>query len=135
MKKSIQKEKQNLKSIDQMTVAKIIADTHNIPLSIVIEIIELEQKLTMQYVKDGYKVIKKNYITLTPIIKKGYVLKSKITGKSHQIDDRSSIKVTLGQGFKVYVSGTKEKMPDKMCRFVDKGLNSIESIDVTSLSL
>lgn len=111
----------SMKYIDQLTMAKHISEVLGIPTGIISEIIELEQKLTMQYVRDGYKVTKKNYVTFTPKKKKGYTLKSNITGKSHEIEERISIKTTLGQGFKVYVSGQKDKMPDKICRFVDKG--------------
>jgi hypothetical protein len=114
--------------MDQMTMARTISETLNVPLAMIIEIIELEQKLTMQYVRDGYKVTKKNYITFTPVKKKGFVLESKITGKSHKIPDRNSIRVTLGQGFKVYVSGQKDKMPEKICRFVDTKVTNLEPI-------
>lgn len=121
MTKAKIKNKVVFKYIDQLTMAKQISELLNLPTGIITEIIELEQKLTMQYVRDGYKVTKKNYITFTPKKKKGYTLKSSITGKAYEIEDRMSVKTTLGQGFKVYVSGQKDKMPDKICRFVDKG--------------
>jgi hypothetical protein len=119
MAKATFKKADTIKYINQYSMAKYISETLNIPIGLVTEVIELEQKLTMQYVRDGYKVTKKNYVTFTPIKKKGFTLKSSITGKSHKIPDRMSIKTTLGQGFKVYVSGLKDKMPEKICRFVD----------------
>ena len=110
----------NIKSIDQMAMAKIIATRLAISLQLALQVIELEQKLTMQYVKGGYKVVKKNYIIFTPVAKPGYILESKLDGQTYEVPDRVVIKTSLGQGFKSYVTNNGTKMPEKICRFVDK---------------
>ena len=53
-----------VKTIDQLTFARIIAQKYELPINTVLNIILEEQKLTMKYVDDGYKVIKKNYLTI-----------------------------------------------------------------------
>jgi len=114
----MKKENRN-KTVDQLTVAKMIADKYNINLSSVITIIEEEQKITMEFVRSGYKVIKKNYVTFTPIKKKGYRMKSSLDGKEYDIPERTIVKSSIGLGFKSYVSNNTSKMPDRICRFVD----------------
>ena len=52
------------RTIDQLSMARMIAQKYSINVSDVTTIIEAEQKLTMEYVKMGYKVIKKNYLTI-----------------------------------------------------------------------
>ena len=81
-------------------------------------IIEEEQKLTMQYVKMGYKVIKKNYLTIESkdvAAKKAWV--SPLNGKTYDIEPTVRVLVRVGAGFKQYVAD--RKMPDKLCRFVN----------------
>lgn len=107
------------KTVDQLTVAKMIAEKFDINLTSVIAIIEEEQKITMEFVRSGYKVIKKNYVTFTPIMKKGYKMKSSLDGKEYVVPKRTIVKPTIGLGFKTYVSNNTSKMPDRICRFVD----------------
>ena len=57
-----------VKTIDQLTFARIIAQKYELPINTVLNIILEEQKLTMMYVSRGYKVIKKNYITIKPAV-------------------------------------------------------------------
>ena len=59
------KSKNTVKTIDQMTVARQIAEKFGFKLSDILAVIEEEQKLTMEYAKMGYKVIKKNYLSFT----------------------------------------------------------------------
>ena len=80
-------------------------------------IIEEEQKLTMMYVSRGYKVIKKNYITIKPVVQHPRKFVCPINKKEYDIPKRYRILITAGCGFKSYVNKDK-KMPDKMCRFV-----------------
>ena len=51
------KSKNTVKTIDQMTVARQIAEKFGFKLSDILAVIEEEQKLTMEYAKMGYKVI------------------------------------------------------------------------------
>lgn len=110
--------KKSIKTVDQMTIAKMIATSTGLTIAEVTEVIELEQKLTMNFIKRGRKVIKKNYLTLTPIVVKGRILKCPINGKEYELEPRKGVTVRVGRGFKSYISDNK-KMPDKLCRFVD----------------
>ena len=127
MPKAKYKPDKNMKYIDQNEMAKLVATQLMMPVSIVSEVIELEQKLTMQYVRDGYKVTKKNYVIFTPIRKNGYIMNSKLTGLRYDIPERLTINTRLGQGFKAFVSNGGAKMPDKICRFVDKKKKIVET--------
>lgn len=106
--------------IDQSKMARLIAEKLSLSPALVTEVIELEQKLTMEHVRDGYRVTKKNYISFTPIKRPGFKVKSGITGETYDVPERIAIRTRLGQGFKVYVADTAHKMPEKICRFVDK---------------
>lgn len=116
--KNKQKNKK-VKSVDQMTIARMVANKTGINLSTVQEIIEQEQKYTMDFVKRNYKVIKKNYITITPTSLKAKKFQSPLNGKEYNLPDRTGINIKAGYGFKSYVSGPTKKMPNKICRFVD----------------
>ena len=113
----------NKQSVDQLTVAKIVASRLGMNVSTVVDIIEMEQKTTMNYIKRGYKVIKKNYITIEPKAQKGYKFKSGIDGKEHIIPSRTGIKVRIGEGFKSYVN-ENQVMKNRLCRFVKTKENS-----------
>ena len=106
------------KSIDQNTIARMIANRTGLTMSDVQEVIELEQKYTMDYIKRNCKVVKKNYLTLTPIVVKARKFKCPINGESYDLPTKRGVTVRIGEGFKNYISGVK-KMPDKICRFVD----------------
>ena len=113
------------KSVDQTTIARLIANKTGLSLTDVQEVIELEQKYTMDYIKRNCKVIKKNYLTLTPVVVKGRMFKCPINGESYELPTKRGVTVRVGEGFKNYISGVK-KMPDKMCRFVDSNETIVE---------
>ena len=82
-------------------------------LSDVVSIIEEEQKLTMEYARMGYKVIKKNYLTIES---KRYEGKenwvSPLDGKKYNLEPKTRVLVRVGIGFKRYI--TDKQMPDKL---------------------
>ena len=104
-------------SVDQLTVAKVVASRLGIDVNLVMNIIEMEQKTTMSYVRRGYRVTKKNFLTLEPRFKKAYKLESALDNKIYDIPDRQTVSVRVGSGFKSYVANSKN-MPEKLCRFV-----------------
>lgn len=75
MKKKDEQKSAKVKTVDQLTIAKMIADKTGLTITEITEIIELEQKLTMSFIKKGREVIKENYLTLTPCIVKSRSLK------------------------------------------------------------
>lgn len=116
-KEQVKNKKEEIKTVDQLTIARMIADKTGLTIAEVTEVIELEQKLTMNFVKRGKKVIKKNYLTLTPRIVKGKSLKCPINGEVYDVETRRGVSVRVGRGFKAYINDNK--MPSKICRFVD----------------
>ena len=111
------KTKAPVRTIDQMSIARLIAQKYNMKLSDVTSIIEEEQKLTMEYARMGYRVIKKNYLTIES---KHYEGKenwvSPLNGKKYNLEPKTRVLVRVGIGFKRYI--TDKQMPDKLCRFV-----------------
>ena len=114
-------EKSTQKTIDQLSFARQIAQKFGLRLTDVISVIEEEQKLTMEYVKMGYKVIKKNYLTLEgrkTAGKKDWI--SPLTNKAYSIEPSVRVLVRVGTGFKQFIA--EKKMPEKLCRFVSGGV-------------
>ena len=116
------------KSVDQKTISKEVAQRLGMNVSDVVAVIEQEQKQTMAYVKRGFKVVKKNYLTITSIELKGRKWISPLDGKEYVFPDRKRLYVRIGEGFKNYINGTK-KMPEKICRFVG---NSLQDEDINT---
>ena len=131
MPKAKHKPKPKIRSIDQKSIAQIVASRLGMTLSSVMEVIELEQKITMQQVRNGFKVVKKNYVTFTPIEKPEYNFDSKLDGKVYKVPARTLVRTRIGQGFKVFVANNGTKMPENICRFVD--INKNESIEQQSV--
>ena len=106
-------------TVDQSTVAKVVASRLGLDVKTVEEVIELEQKTTMSYVKRGYKVTKKNYLTLLPVKKPGYTFESGLNGKIYQVPERRKVHVKVGDGFQSYIS-SQPSLPNRLCRFVSE---------------
>ena len=122
------KSKNTMKTIDQLSIARQIAEKFGFKLSDVLSVIEEEQKLTMEYAKMGYKVIKKNYLTIEGRKmegKKGW--KSPLDGKIYDLPTKTRVLVRVGDGFKRYIEN--RKMPDKLCRFVDNSSATPVAVD------
>ena len=105
--------------VDQLTIARrIVQEIPEFNLTDIQRIIQREQELTMFALSKGYKVVKKNYLTLYPIDVKSRKLVSPLTGKSYDIPEHRSVGVKVGEGFKSLVA--KRSMPSKICRSVAK---------------
>lgn len=77
----------------------------------------------MEYISKGYKVTKKNYLTLYCIQAKPRKLKCPINNKEYNIKEYRQIKVRIGEGFKKYLN--KKPMDDRLCRLTTDN-NSIK---------
>lgn len=115
-KKEVQTSTQQ--SVSQLEIAKLIAEQIALPLEMITRIIELEQKLTMIKVKEGCRVVKKNYLTITPHKTPARKFHSKLTNKQYDIAEGVTIRIVAGNGFKSFVNPHKRMKP-KLCRFVD----------------
>lgn len=116
--KKKRKLKVTVKTIDQLTLARMIAQKRETTISEVMDIITEEQKLTMQFVGQGYRVIKKNYLTIESKKfegKKDWI--SPLNQKKYTIPDRRRVLVRIGDGFKNYINEEQTK-DDRLCRFV-----------------
>ena len=120
-KETVKSKKEKIRTVDQMTIARLISNKTGLTITEIQEVIELEQKYTMDYIKRNCKVIKKNYLTLTPTIIKGKLFKSPLNGVEYELPARRGVTVRVGTGFKAYISDNSKKMPDKICRFVKSG--------------
>lgn len=116
-KKETKTVKNPVKTIDQLTFARIIAQKYELTINTVLDIILEEQKLTMKYVDDGYKVIKKNYLTLEPRTYESKTWISPLDKKTYEFAERKRVIIRVGDGFKNYLNKNK-KQDDKLCRFV-----------------
>lgn len=63
-------------------------------MEVITRVIEEEQKLTMLKIKKGYKVCKKNYLTLTPVSTKERKIHSPLTQKVYEIPAKNSVRIT-----------------------------------------
>ena len=112
---------ETVRTIDQMSTARQIAQKLGLRLTDVMSVIEEEQKMTMEYVKMGFKVVKKNYLTIEGkkvAGKKDW--KSPLNGKVYTLEPSVRVVVRVGAGFKNFI--TDKKMPEKLCRFVSGGV-------------
>lgn len=122
--KKIKKQRKTIKTISQLEIAKEIANELNTTIDFVLKVVDMEQRKTMEYVSKGYKVIKKNYLTLTPCKQKARKIHSALTNKDYELKPKTTVKVSVGEGFKSFVNVDKP-MKDKLCRFVGSN-NSVE---------
>ena len=106
-----------VKTIDQMTMARLIAQKCELTSAHVMSIVLEEQKLTMQFVNEGYKVIKKNYLTLEKRSYAGKQWVSPLDHKTYDMGDRKRVIVRVGDGFKNYIND-EHKDGDRLCRFM-----------------
>jgi orotidine-5'-phosphate decarboxylase len=104
-------------SVDQKTVARVVASRLGLDVKTVEAIVEFEQRTTMEFIKRGYRVVKKNYMTLIPKTKPEYSFTSGIDGKMYDVPSTTRISVRIGEGFKSFVR-ENNSMADKLCRFV-----------------
>lgn len=124
-KKSGGNKRPPVKTIDQLTLARLIAQKCELTIAQVLEIVLEEQKLTMQFVNEGYKVIKKNYITLEMRNYAGKQWVSPLDHKTYDMGERKRVIVRVGDGFKNYIND-EHKDGDRLCRFL-AGSKSIPS--------
>ena len=126
MAKTTTKKKEETKivrTIDQLSLGRIIAQKYDLKITDVMSVIEEEQKSTMEYVRMGYKVIKKNYLTIESkkiAGKKDW--KCPLNGKTYTIEPKVRVLVRVGAGFKQFIGN--KKLPDKLCRFVNGGIET-----------
>lgn len=109
--------RQPVKTIDQLTLNRLIAQKFEMTISSVSDIILEWQKLIMVMIKNNTKIILKNFITLEAREYKGKEWKSPLNNKVYNMDDRKRVLVRIGEGFKHYLNDD-QKTDDRLCRFV-----------------
>lgn len=117
----MEKEKKSTKSrkmsINQKDIAKELAMKFGMNLSEIESILEEEAKIVMLYASKGYRIVRKNYMTIKPTQMPARKFVSPITKKEYDLPQSYRIIIIAGLGFKTLLNKNK-KMPNKMCRFV-----------------
>lgn len=109
--------RQPVRTIDQLTLNRLIAQKFEMTIASVSDIILEWQKLIMTMVKNNTKIILKNFITLEAREYKGKEWKSPLDNKVYNMDDRKRVLVRIGEGFKHYLNDD-QKTDDRLCRFI-----------------
>ena len=106
-----------VKTIDQLTLNRLIAQKFEMTISSVSDIILEWQKLIMAMVKNNTKIILKNFVTFEAREYKGKEWKSPLDNKVYNMGDRKRVLVRIGEGFKHYLNDD-QKTDDRLCRFI-----------------
>lgn len=109
--------KTNSKCINQRDIARELSMRFGLSLAEVESFLDEEARIVMTYVAKGYKITRKNYLTIKPVQMKARKFVSPITKKEYDLEKSFRIIITPGLGFKTLVNSGK-KMPKKLCRFV-----------------
>lgn len=109
--------KTKTKCINQRDIARELSMRFGLSLAEVESFLDEEARIVMTYVAKGYRITRKNYLTIKPVQMKARKFLSPITKKEYELDKSFRIIITPGLGFKTLVNNGK-KMPKKLCRFV-----------------
>lgn len=112
--------RQSVRTVDQLTLNRLIAQKFEMTISSVSDITLEWQKLIMAMVKNNTKIILKNFITLEAREYKGKSWKSPLDNKVYEMTDRRRVLVRIGEGFKHYLND-EQKTDDRLCRFIVEG--------------
>lgn len=109
------------RTIDQKSLAKVVAARMGREPEEILAIIEEEQRMTMSYVRRGYRVEKRGYLTLEPKIFPAYTFISGLDGKPRHVETRKRLSIRLGQHFKDYLKHEwKSENPLQSPRDIEK---------------
>jgi nucleoid DNA-binding protein len=100
-KKEEQEKETKLQTVSHLEVAREIAKKLRWPtINDILEIINAEQEVTINFLKKGKRVIKRNYLILTPRELPGKELHSPLSGKTHVVPPKKTVSVRLGKKLK-----------------------------------
>ena len=106
------------KTINQLTIARRIAsEMSGITLSDIQHIIQREQELTIDAVRNGFKVVKKNYLTIYPVEVRQRMVYSPLTGEQYDIPKHNSVAIRVGESFKATIAS--KQIPTKTCHILN----------------
>lgn len=117
-----------VKTVDQLTLNRLIAQKFEMTIASVSDIILEWQKLIMSMVKNDTKIILKNFITLESREYKGKAWTSPLDKKVYNMEDRKRVLVRIGEGFKRYLNDD-QKADDRLCRFITENKDGKQLID------
>jgi|SRR5690554_3803231 len=104
-KKVKEQNEKSVPTVTQLDVAREIAKkVRGFTLEDIQRIINAEQEVTLKYLKRGKKVVKKNYLILTPIDVAPREWTSPLNGKQYSLPARKSVSVKLGKKLKDVVN-------------------------------
>lgn len=91
------RKKKEYRKINQSRINEEISKQLGLDRKLVDLIIGIEQELTLLYLRRNYKVSKRGYMTLTPIVKGEYELKSYFDQKIYNIPSQPLIRISVGR--------------------------------------
>lgn len=79
---------------------KIIQDVSvelSLPIDLVRRVVQAEQQATLIYLKHNYKIVKRGYMTLVPMLKSEYQMKSYFDNVTYHIPNQPLVRIRLGR--------------------------------------
>ncbi len=89
--------KKSRRTVNQTKIIEVVSKELSIPEELVSKVIYAEQQTTLLYLRNNYKVIKRGYMTLTPIVKSEYELTSHFDKQTYHIPSQPLVRVRLGR--------------------------------------
>ena len=109
-----------LKTVCQDEIAREISAKFGVTLELVSDIITEEQKATMRYVANGYRVVKKNFLTLSLKTIAERKFTSPLDKKVYLIPERKLVRIRVGEGFTDFCNSNIKTKKEPMCKFVKR---------------
>ena len=110
----------SLKTISQDEIARQISAKLGVTLELVTDIVTEEQKLTMLYVSNGYRVVKKNFLTLSIRTMPERKFTSPLDKKAYHVPEKKFVRCKVGEGFIDFCNKHIKERKEPMCKFVKR---------------
>jgi nucleoid DNA-binding protein len=108
------------KTVSQDEIAREISAKFGVTLELVSDIITEEQKATMRYVANGYRVVKKNFLTLSLRTLPERTFTSPLDKKVYLVSEKKLVRVRVGEGFTDFCNSNIKAKKEPMCKFVKR---------------
>lgn len=89
--------KKSKRIIGQEKIVQDISVELNLPVDLVRRVIHAEQQITLVYLRHNFKIVKRGYMTLIPILKSEYQMKSYFDNVTYHIPTQPLVRVRVGR--------------------------------------
>ena len=109
-----------LQSIGLDAIAREIASKHGLTIDLVSQILNEDLKLTMKYLSEGFRVIKKNAYSFSvrELPEKKFV--SALNKKEYLVPQRLRVRVKIGDGLVQYLNNTVNIKNEPLSKFTKR---------------